>query len=232
MAETIDRVIGTITNYDERRGVVTIEAPYDNFARMCRREYKNVEITMLDSRPLSDRQRKNVYAMIREISNWNGDTPEENKKFLKLDFWQGELLQMADTMFSLSNAPMSIVASFQSWLARFIVRNDVPTKKPMLDYIDDIPDYTYACLAAKKCVICGKRADLHHVVNIGMGRNRDEIIHEGMEVLPLCREHHTEIHTIGRDTFMSKYHLPGGVTADKTICTIYGLKHQKARKPA
>lgn len=231
MAETIDRVIGKITNYDERRGVVTIEAPYDNFVRMCRREYRNVEITMIDSRPLSAKQRKNCYAMIREISEWNGETPEENKRFLKLDFWCGELLETADRMFSLSNAPMSIVAAFQSWLARFIVRNDVPTRKPMLEYIDDVEDYIYACLANKKCVICGKRADLHHVESVGMGRDRDEIIHEGMPVLPLCREHHTEVHTIGRDTFMDKYHLKP-VPADKTICKIYGLKRQKVKKLA
>ena len=231
MAETIDRAIGTIKNFDERRGVVTIEVPYTDFARMCRREYKNVEVTFIDSRPLSDKQRRNCYAMIREISNWNGDTPEENKKFLKLDFWQGELLQVADTMFSLSDAPMSVVASFQSWLARFIVRNDVPTKKPMLDYIDDVDDYIYACLASKKCVICGKRADLHHVDAVGAGRSRDEIIHEGMLVLPLCREHHAETHTIGRDTFMDKYHIHG-VPADRTVCKIYGLKRQKAKKTA
>lgn len=231
MADVIDRVRGKIIGYDERRGEIIIRAPYTDFATMCRREYRDVDIQLIDSRPLSDKQRRNCYAMIREISNWNGDTPEENKKFLKLDFWQGELLQMADTMFSLSDAPMSVVASFQSWLARFIVRNDVPTKKPMLDYIDDIDDFVYASLAAKKCVICGKRADLHHCDVVGMGRDRDEIIHEGMLVLPLCREHHTEIHTIGRETFMDKYHIHG-VPADKTICKIYGLKRQKAKKTA
>ena len=165
--------------------------------------------------------------MIREIADWSGDTPEEMKHVLKLDFWQGELLEMADRMFSLSNAPMSVVAAFQSWLARFIVRNDVPTKVSMLSYVDDIEDYTYACLVNKKCVICGKRADLHHVDAIGMGRDRDDIIHEGMEVLPLCREHHTEIHSMGRDSFMKKYHLDGGIQADRTICRIYGLKKRK-----
>lgn len=232
MAEVIDHVRGKIVGYDERRGEVLIRAPYSDFAAMCRREYKEVDIQMLDSRPLSDKQRKNCYAMIREISEWNGDTPEENKHFLKMDFWCGELLQMADTLFSLSNAPMSVVAAFQSWLARFIVRNDVPTKKPMLDYIDDVENYVYACVASKKCPICGRRADLHHVSAIGMGRDRDEIIHEGMEVLPLCREHHTEIHTIGRETFMKKYHLNGGITADRSICKIYGLKASPKKKGA
>lgn len=228
--ETIDRVIGTITDYDERRGVVTIEAPYTNFARMCRREYKNVEITMIDSRPLSAQQRKCCYALIRAIARWSGEDERSMKEILKIDFWCGELLEMADKMFSLSDAPMSIVASFQSWLIRFILSNDIPTERPLLDFVDDMESYTFACLANKKCVICGKRADLHHVVNLGMGMNRDETIHEGMEVLPLCREHHIEIHSVGRDTFMSKYHLNGGIICDKTICRIYGLKSKRSTK--
>ena len=96
----------------------------------------------------------------------------------------------------------------------------------MLEYVDDIDDYVLACLTQKKCVICGKKADLNHVDSVGMGRNRDEIIHEGMTVLPLCREHHTEAHTIGRDSFETKYHIHG-VEEDKTICRIYGLKRRK-----
>lgn len=231
MAETIDRVIGKITDYDERRGVVTIEAPYDNFARMCRREYRNVEITMLDSRPLSAQQRKCCYALIRAIARWSGDDEKSMKEILKIDFWAGELLETADRIFSLSNAPMSIVCAFQTWLVKFIVENDIPTERPLLDFVDDTESYIYACLANKKCAICGKRADLHHVESVGMGRDRDEIIHEGMPVLPLCREHHTEVHTIGRDTFMAKYHLQP-VPADKSICKIYGLKRQKAKKTA
>jgi len=130
-------------------------------------------------------------------------------------------------MFSLSDAPMSIVAAFQSWLARFIVRNDVPTNKPMLEYVDDVQDYVYACLVNKKCPICGKKADIHHVTAVGMGRDRTEIIHEGMEVMPLCREHHQEFHTIGKADFFKKWHLQGGIECDKTICRIYGLKRSK-----
>lgn len=231
MAETIDRVIGKITNYDERRGVVTIEAPYDNFARMCRREYKNVEVTMIDSRPLSAQQRKCCYALIRAIARWSGDDERSMKEILKIDFWAGELLETADRLFSLSNAPMSIVCAFQTWLVKFIIENDIQTERPLLDFVDDTESYVFSCLANKKCVICGKRADLHHCDAVGMGRDRAEIIHEGMLVLPLCREHHTEVHTIGRDTFMEKYHIHG-VPADKTICKIYGLKTTRSKKKA
>lgn len=225
MAGVIDQVKGRITGYDERRGVVHIEAPYEDFARMCRREYREVEITMLDSRPLSDRQRKSCYAMLREIAEWSGYEADEIKDMMKFNFI-GSLVEDMQ-QFSLSNAPMSLVAAFQTFLARFIISHDVPTRRPMLEYVDDVDDYVLACLAQKKCCICGKKADLHHVESVGMGRDRDEIIHEGMMVLPLCREHHMEAHTIGRDSFNKRYHIHG-IEADKTICRIYGLKRRKS----
>jgi hypothetical protein len=51
-----------------------------------------------------------------------------------------------------------------------------------------------------------------------------------MEVMPVCREHHKEIDNIGQDTFNEKYHIPGGIIADKTICRIYKLKTRKDEK--
>lgn len=225
MTAVIDKVRGKITNYDERRGVVQIEAPYEDFAAMCRREYKEVEITMLDSRPLSDKQRKSCYAMLREIAVWSGYEPDEIKDMMKFNFIASLVEDM--NQFSLSDAPMSLVAAFQTFLARFIVAHDVPTRRPMLEYVDDVQDYVYTCLVNKKCPICGKKADLHHVTAVGMGRDRDEIIHEGMEVMPLCREHHQEIHAIGKAYFFKKWHLQGGIECDKTICRIYGLKRSK-----
>lgn len=226
----IDRARAYIVGYDEKTGEAILRAPA-NFIKMCQQEQREAWVEYIDNRPLSDKQRRSCYAMIREIANWSGDTTEGIKDALKLDFWCGELLEMADTMFSLSNAPMSIVAAFQSWLAKFIVRNDVPTKRPMLEYVDDIDDYVYACLISKKCPICGKKADLHHWDALGMGRDRDEIIHEGLEVMPLCREHHTEVHTTGRADFVKKYHLNDhGIPADKTICKLYKLNTKKGAK--
>lgn len=228
----IERARGYIVGYDEKTGEAILRAPA-NFIKMCQQEQREAWVEYIDNRPLSDKQRRSCYAMIREIADWSGDTTEDIKEALKLDFWCGELLEMADTMFSLSNAPMSIVAAFQSWLAKFIVRNDVPTKRPMLEYVDDIDDYVYACLISKKCPICGKKADLHHWEALGMGRDRTEIIHEGLEVMPLCREHHMEVHTTGKADFVKKYHLNDhGIPADKTICKLYKLNTKKRSKIA
>ena len=95
-----------------------------------------------------------------------------------------------------------------------------------------MPDYIYACLIAKKCCITGRPAELHHIDRVGMGRNRDDIIHEGMEVLPLCREMHQEAHTMSDREFFEKYHLPGGVVMDKTLCRIYKVKAKREVRQA
>ena len=102
-----------------------------------------------------------------------------------------------------------------------------PVFFPALEFVDDIQDYVYSCLVNKKCCICGAHTQLHHVDRVGMGRNREEIIHEGMEAMPLCDKHHTEVHTIGQDSFNNKYHLDGGIVLDKTLCRIYRLKGNK-----
>ena len=119
---------------------------------------------------------------------------------------------------------MSLVCAFQRYLVDFIVGNDIPCSFPLLDYVDDMGGYIYSCLINKKCCVCGKKAELHHVDRVGMGRDRTEIIHEGMEAMPLCREHHTECHTIGQITFNDKYHFDGGIVLDKTLCRIWKLK--------
>lgn len=248
----IDRARAYIVGYDEKTGEAILRAPA-NFVKMCQQEQREAWVEYIDNRPLSDKQRRSCYAMIREIANYMGETnmaaqditekafqsalkrnrQEATKEWAKLRFWCDELQETADTLFSLSNAPMSIVAAFQSWLARFIVREDIPTNFPMLEYVDDIDDYVYACLISKKCPICGKKADLHHWDALGMGRDRTEIIHEGLEVIPLCREHHMEVHTTGKADFVKKYHLNDhGIPADRTICKLYKLNTKKRSKSA
>ncbi|MCD7805401.1 MAG: putative HNHc nuclease [Oscillospiraceae bacterium] len=218
---------GRIVGYDERRGELLIRAPYADIPTMIRQNQKEVLVQPLDSRPLSDKQRRSCYAMIGEIADYMGDDKISAKEYLKLEFMVNNVNDLSEKIFSLSNAPMSLVAEFQRFLAQFIVRNNIPTKRSMLSYVDDIRDYVYSCLINKRCCICGKKADIHHVQRIGMGRDRDDIVHEGMEALPLCREHHTEAHTMPDAEFFDKYHLDGGVVLDKTLCRIYGLKAKK-----
>ena len=222
----IDIIKGRIVDIDEH-GILTIKAVYNDWPTLIKRQYENCNIQLIDGRPLSDKQRRTCYALIRDIANYSGMGLDPTKEFLKIKFVTEELQETADQMFSLSSAPMSLVCAFQKFLIEFILDWDIPCSIPLLDFVDDIQSYVYAYLMAKKCCVCGKQADLHHVVPIGLGRDRTEIIHEGMEVLPLCREHHTEAHTIGQITFNQKYHLTKGVIMDKKLCCHYGLKERK-----
>lgn len=228
MRSPVETVRGRIVGYDEKRGELLIRAPYSDWVTMTARQFKECLVQPMDSRPLSDKQRKACYALMGAIADYAGMSKDRTKELMKLKFLSENMEDMSDRIFSLSNAPMSYVCAFQRFLVQFILEWDIPTDFSLLDMVDDVGDYIYGCLVNKKCVVCGRPADLHHVERVGMGRNRDEIIHEGMEVLPLCREHHTEAHTMPDKDFFERYHLPGGIVADKTICRIYGLKRRRA----
>ena len=228
MKSPVETVKARIVGYDEKRGELLIRAPYSDWVTMTNRQFKECLVQPIDSRPLSVKQRKACYALMGAIADYAGMSKDRTKELMKLKFLSENMEDMSDLIFSLSNAPMSYVCAFQRFLVQFILEWDIPTDFSLLDMVDDVGDYIYGCLVNKKCVVCGRPADLHHVERVGMGRNRDEIIHEGMEVLPLCREHHTEAHTMPDKDFFDRYHLPGGIEADKTICRIYGLKRRRA----
>lgn len=229
MRSVCESVKGRIVGYDEKRGELLIRAPWDDVFTMTKREFKTCLVQPIDSRPLSDKQRKACYALINAIADYSGCGTEYTKTLMKLKFMADEIQETGERIFSLSNAPMSLVCAFQRFLVRFILDYDIPCNFPLLNFVDDISDYIYSCLVTKKCCVCGRGADLHHVDHVGMGRDRDEIIHEGMHVLPLCREHHTECHTAGQQTFEEKYHLTHGIELDKTLCRLYGLKRKEKK---
>ena len=227
MRNPLESLKGRITDYDPRTGELTVKVVYRDWPTMLRREFKECLVQPIDSRPLSDKQRKLCYALLREIADFTGQGLDPTKEWMKIKFLAEDLEQTADKIFSLSNAPMSLVCAFERFLVRFILDWDVPCRFPLLEYVDDVQDYIYHCLIVKKCAVCGAPTDLHHIDRVGMGRDRTDIIHEGMEVLPLCREHHQEAHTMPDADFFARYHLPGGVAMDRTLCRLYGLKARR-----
>lgn len=222
-----DVVKGRVVDYNPRTSELTIKACYPNWPIMLKREYKHCLVQPVDSRALSDKQRRTCFALLRAISDYTGQGLDSTKEYMKIRFLTEDMEQTADRIFSLSNAPMSVVCAYQRYLVRFILDFDIPCDIPLLNFVDDVADFIYYSLVTKHCCICGMPTDLHHIDRVGMGRDRNDIIHEGMEVLPLCREHHTEAHTMPDAEFFEKYHIPGGVVMDKTLCRLYGVKARK-----
>ena len=51
------------------------------------------------------------------------------------------------------------------------------------------------------CCVCVNKAEPHHLKAVGMGRNRAFERMEHFTVIPLCRMHHSEIHSLGVNNF-------------------------------
>lgn len=213
-------ISGKIINLDQYG--LTIQADYKNHDRACLRRYSKVEVALPDGRNISPAQRRKAYALIHEISDFTGELPEMEKERLKLDFVVNHLQALAKKMFSLSNCDMTTAREFISYLIDFMIEHDIPSKTPLVELCEDITRYVYACTKKKICAVCGRPAELHHVDRIGMGRNRQEVYQIGMLVLPLCRQHHTECHTMPQNEFNKKYHLQG-IKLTKEIAKQYHL---------
>lgn len=209
-------------------GRILLKVQDTSLLQKCRQ----VEITPIDRRKLSGQQRRMCWALIGAIAEWQGESKAQTMKDMVNEAMKLDLLEVAgetpEEMFSLSNAPMSTVREYQRFLIDFILENDIQTPQPLHEYADDLKHYLYSCLANRRCCVCGKSADLHHSnldgSRVGMGRDRTQIIHEGLSVLPLCRLHHTEIHTMPEKDFLEKYHLPEPIKLDKYLCSVLGVK--------
>ena len=208
-------------------GVATIKAALPNLYHAIDRKYNDVEIILPDGRRISPEQRRHCYILISEIAEFiegyrTAETIEDTKQMLKLEFMVRRMEDIERRMFSLSDTSMTVAREFITFLIDFIIRHDIPTKVSLLEHCEDVSRYVYSCMVNKKCCICGKPADLHHVQSVGSQGYRDKINHIGLEALPLCREHHAESHTNGQIEFMKQYHLEP-IKIDVKIAKIYKL---------
>jgi hypothetical protein len=227
-----EHALGHIVDISEG-GVATIKATLPNLYHALDRKYNEVEIILPDGRRISPEQRRKCYALIGEIAEFiegfrTSETIEDTKQVMKWDFILKRMESQERQLFSLSSCDMSTAREFITYLIEFIVKNDIPTKVPLIEQCEDIGKYIYACMINKRCCICGKPADLHHVDAIGMGNDRDEVIHIGREALPLCRDHHVHLHEKGNKDFIETYHLQP-VKIDKKIAKLYKLNTKETK---
>lgn len=160
---------------------------------------------------ISENQRKKIYALIRDIANYIGDSVDNTKENLKIEFVQ----QTEYEMFSLSNCSSELAGEFIDFLINFAFENGVPMSEHPSKRADDIERYLAACLRHGICCVCGQPGEVHHVEAIGMGRKRVAVDDSGYEKICLCRRHHAEAHQIGINAFEDKYHVHGIVWGER-----------------
>ncbi len=220
----METINGVITRYDEK-GNIVVEAVYNNIDRFIKRQYKEAVIVLKDGRMITSEQRRKAYALLGEIADYMGEMPEYVKKLFKLKFIHDQMTELANDIFSLSSCDITTASEFISYLVEFIIYHDIPTKVPLVELCEDVTKYVYACALNKKCAVCGRKAELHHVDTVGAnGGNRDKINHLGLRALPLCRKHHGEAHDLGAEEFMKRHYLKA-IRLNEKLCKKWRLKY-------
>ena len=181
----------------------------DMFHRKC---IKSGELRFDDGRHISVEQRKKAYATIRDIADYTGYLPEECKEWLKYLY----IIKTGDAYFSLSDCSMDTAREFISIILEFALEWGMPLSEAAVLRSDDIGRYLYFCLAHKKCCVCGKTGEIHHVDAIGMGRDRRTVDDRNMRKMCLCRNHHMIAHQRGMKEFEKMYKVYGIIAKDIT----------------
>lgn len=163
------------------------------------------EMRFDDGRHISSEQRKKAYATIRDISDYLGYLPEEMKELLKYE----HIIRTGDRYFSLSDCTMDTAREFINTIIEFALENNIPLSELGVDRTDDIGKYLYFCIKHKKCAVCGREGEIHHVDAIGMGNDRTKIDDSNYRKICLCRMHHTIAHQRGMTEFEQKYKVYG-----------------------
>jgi hypothetical protein len=197
------KVSGTILS--AVNDVLTIRVCADAQGYVLDHDAKTVEVRIDDGRSITADQRRKIYATIRDIAEWSGDMPDSVKAYFKWSFCGDK----EHEEFSLSDVDRETASEFLSYLIDFCIHNSVPCSDPLWDRCEDVERYMYACVMTRTCCVTGKKnAQIHHYTRIGMGRNRNEICHVGMLVVPLSPDIHTMIHmSSGEEEFYEKHYI-------------------------
>ncbi|PKX52814.1 hypothetical protein BIS21_07245 [Lactiplantibacillus plantarum] len=179
---------------------------------------------LADTRKARPQQRRLFFALLSDIYTWSGMPTD----FLKNLFYLQYESYTFGKQISLSGATESSVSDANQLLDLVIdimFEWHVPFKEGYKLLPREQEYYLFQCCRHRVCMICGNRADIHHVDVIGAGLNRTHVDHTKRHVMALCRVHHSEIEQIGSVAFSAKYHVPvDGMKLDKETLKRIGLK--------
>ena len=148
-----------------------------------RKHITKAEMRFDDGRTISAEQRKKTYATIRDISDYTGYLPEEQKEWLKYL----HIMNTGCDYFSLSDCTMDTAREFINTILEYALESGIPLSEEAINRTDDIGRYLYFCIMNKKCAICGKDGEIHHEDTIGMGNNRKKVDDSNHKKICLCR---------------------------------------------
>jgi len=207
---------GYISEYDGK--VLTVIAPFEDGGILERQEIHECEIYLHDGRQISPDQRNKIFALVGEITEWMSGFDRRRMVF-------NETLTAMQLNYLIEISPETVRRQLTQNYCRLnhidlfslAARSEDTIDMSTARDFEDIGRYLYACVANRRCAICGGKADIHEVDRVGNGRNRRQIHHLGQRVQPLCRKHHDEVDAIGQQSFDRKYNVTW-IKLDEHLC--------------
>ncbi|WDT52043.1 putative HNHc nuclease [Lactiplantibacillus plantarum] len=179
---------------------------------------------LADKRKARPQQRRLFFALLSDIYTWSGMPTDFLKNLFYLQYESytfGKQISLSDT----TESSVSDANQLLDLVIDFMFEWHVPFKEGYKLLPREQEYYLFQCCHHRVCMVCGNRADIHHVDVIGAGLNRTHVDHTKRHVMALCRVHHSEIEQIGSVAFSAKYHVPvDGIKLDKETLKRIGLK--------
>ena len=153
--------------------------------------------------------RKKAFCMLSAIVAHCG---YEDKATFYADTIKPMYNNATDGNFSLSEKTCTVEEYdlFMGFLLELAFSLGVQFDRNPKEFFHDTEKYLIMCVKNRVCCITGQPgADRHHTIAIKMGNNREDCNHSLFPRMALCREKHTEAHTIGQTAFDQKYHVYG-----------------------
>lgn len=120
-----------------------------------------------DGRHISVAQRKKIYATIRDIADYTGYMPEEEKEWLKYL----HISRTGDAYFSLSTCSMDTAREFINTILEYAIEHGIPLSERGVERADDDSNSRKICLCRTHHTIAHQRGmrafeQMYHVYGI------------------------------------------------------------------
>ncbi|MDU0476327.1 putative HNHc nuclease [Staphylococcus chromogenes] len=185
--------------------VTDVEIPEQAIELLDLNQPIDVDCTVIDPNSITGKQRRKIFALVKDIEEHTGQ-PMDYMRHMFIECTR--TYHGYDNPISLSNCTRTQASQIIDITLDWVFENGIPLSYKTSELLKGDKSKLYWSTVNRNCVICGRpHSDLAHRYAVGRGRDRTKINHYGNQVLALCREHHTEQHNIGMDSFNDKYHL-------------------------
>lgn len=178
-----------------------------NWPDVNKRASGRVVVYLEEKDDITDLQRNHIMALIGDISEYEGYPIDAVKANMQYGFMLDEDL---DEYPSIARGAMkkSVAGRFIEYLILYCIGHGIPFRKQQFYLTTDTNKMLFALTMKRLCIVCGKKADMHHASNlVGMGNKRSQHKHEDSTFMALCRGCHTEIHQIGYTEFCKRHYV-------------------------